>query len=115
MVHGAGGPFDLAFAAQALRRHLEHPGKHQRRHEAKSQQHHQRLQHPVGGLEYWQQGFRYLHQQPGADEVKPGHADDVAAAEFGKKTARLVLGHWSHSKDWSAVARHPLGKPWACQ
>ena len=42
-----------------------------------------RAQHPGRRAEDRQQRAGDLHHQPRADQVQPGHADDVAALEFG--------------------------------
>ena len=36
-------------------------------------------------IEHRQHRARHLHEQPRADEIQPGHADDVAALEFGEE------------------------------
>ena len=36
-------------------------------------------------------GARDLVEQPRTDEIQPGHADDIAALEFGEKTHVVTL------------------------
>jgi len=76
------GDFDVAVALEAVRCQLEHPGKHQCGEEADRQQSDQRLHHPIGRAEHRQQRRGDLRDQPRADQIQPGHADDVAALEF---------------------------------
>jgi hypothetical protein len=43
------------------------------------------LHRPVRCAEYRQQGARHLGERPRTRQLKPGHADDIAAPEFGKQ------------------------------
>ena len=42
--------------------------------------------HPARRTEHRQHRARHLRHQPRADQVQPGHADDVAALQFGDET-----------------------------
>ncbi len=75
----------VGIALQALRREFEHPREHQRRHEQHRHAGNHRLHRPCRCLEHRQQRCRHLRHQPRADQVQPGHADDVAAADFGEE------------------------------
>jgi len=76
----------IVIAFQAGRRQFEYPGEHHRNEEADRQHAYQRLHHPGRRFEHGQQGRRHLRHQPRTDQVQPGHADDVAAFQFGEET-----------------------------
>ena len=79
-------------ALDAVGRQFEYPGEGERGNEADGQHDNNGAWHPIGRAEHGQDSIRDLRDQPRTDQIQPGHADDIAAAQFVEKAHGLITG-----------------------
>ena len=72
-------------ALQALRRQFENPTEDQRGKKSDREQNDDAARQPIGRAEHRQHGARHLGEQPRADQIEPGRADDVASLQLGEE------------------------------
>ena len=88
---------DVLIAFQSLWRQLEDPAKDQCRNKSDHEHDHDAARQPVGRAEHREHRSRDLHEQPGADQIKSGHADNIAPLQLREKVTRFHLGFSSQS------------------
>ena len=94
---------------ESLRRQLENPGEDQRRHEADREKADNDYDDPGGRVEDRQQRARHLHEQPGADQIQSGRADNISPFQFGKERGFSLMarrgGGTCNFNFWQSAAK----------
>jgi len=72
-----------------LRSQLEDPTENERRNKTDDEQNHNAPWQPIGCAEHREHGARNLGEQPCADQIQSGRADDVPALQFIEEAASI--------------------------